>query len=218
MRQALASIFLLALTNVTVPSVWADDRADCTQTREAERSILGCTRILKTVRLSREDRATAYYRRGIGYHDKGQYDLAIADFSQAILINRRFTNAYINRGIAYRIKGLVEHALADHDQAILFDPRDASAYFNRGQTYQINGQFDNAIADYNLAIVIDPKYTNAYYNRGVSYGKKDELAKAIADYRKALQIDPSHQLARRNLMALGVTLKTPMWMARVSRH
>ena len=37
----------------------------------------------------------------VAYNDKGEYDRAISDYTNAIEINTRFAAAYYNRGLAY---------------------------------------------------------------------------------------------------------------------
>ena len=44
--------------------------------------------------------AAAYNRRGIAYGKKGEFDKAIADFTEAIRLKPDFAVAYLNRGIA----------------------------------------------------------------------------------------------------------------------
>ena len=41
-----------------------------------------------------------HYNRGCGYYAKGQYDLAISDFTKPIEMNPAYAEAYNNRGLA----------------------------------------------------------------------------------------------------------------------
>ncbi len=45
----------------------------------------------------KKDKAKAYYNRGLAYSNKSEYDLAIRDLSQAIILNPEHTKAYYNR-------------------------------------------------------------------------------------------------------------------------
>ena len=81
-------------------SAWPDDFDDCNWFPSVDKKIAACTRLIKSGRLSNEDLATAYNHRGDAYDDKGQLDLAIADFSRAIEIDPDYKRAYYNRGIA----------------------------------------------------------------------------------------------------------------------
>jgi lipoprotein NlpI len=55
----------------------------------------------------------AYYWRGITWKDKGDFDRAIADFSEAIRIDADHSNAYDHRGRVYFYKGNFAAAAAD---------------------------------------------------------------------------------------------------------
>ena len=66
---------------------------------------------------------------------KGDYDKAIADFTEAIRLNPKIAKAYNNRGLAYENKGDYDKAIADCTEAIRLDPKFAEAYHNRGAAY-----------------------------------------------------------------------------------
>ena len=48
--------------------------------------------------------AEAYFNRGLGHHDKGDLDQAIADYDQAIVLDPQYALAYYNRGNAYYLQ------------------------------------------------------------------------------------------------------------------
>jgi tetratricopeptide (TPR) repeat protein len=141
---------------------------------------------------------TAYYNRGLAYSNLGQWDKAIADYSNAIGINPKYTDAYSNRGIAYKNLGQWDKAIADYSRAIEMSPKYDKAWYNRGLAYYTLGRWDMAIADYSEAIGINPEYTEAYNNRGVAYNDLGQWDKAIADYSRAIGIDPDYKDAYSN--------------------
>jgi tetratricopeptide (TPR) repeat protein len=102
------------------------------------------------------DSASAYSNRGDAYTSKGEYDLAIADFSQAIKLNPNDAYAYNNRGFAYAKKGDYDRALADCDQALKLNPNYANAYAARGLAYKGKKQINQAIQDFEKALALDP--------------------------------------------------------------
>ena len=57
--------------------------------------------------------AGVFYNRGLAYSNKGQYDLAIQDFDQAIRLNPQDADVYDNRGHAYARNGQDERAIKD---------------------------------------------------------------------------------------------------------
>ncbi len=61
--------------------------------------------------------AKAYLDRGDDYYKKGQYDLAIADYNKAIVIDPKLALAYYGRGNAYGQKGQYDQAWEDLKKA-----------------------------------------------------------------------------------------------------
>jgi tetratricopeptide (TPR) repeat protein len=88
--------------------------------------------------------AEDYFNRGNALLEKGDYDQAIADYTQALSINPQATEAYYNRGTAWYFKGDYDRAIADYNQALRINPQNAAAHYNRGLAWQSKG-------DYNLA-------------------------------------------------------------------
>jgi tetratricopeptide (TPR) repeat protein len=74
--------------------------------------------------------AKFYNNRGIAFAEKGQYDLAISDFNQAIAIDPMYSKPYNNRGIVYRRREQYHQAISDFNKAISMNPLDAEAYNN----------------------------------------------------------------------------------------
>jgi tetratricopeptide (TPR) repeat protein len=139
--------------------------------------------------------AGAFLDRGITLASQGEYESAIADFTQAIQIDPNLAAAYNNRGNAYYNKKDYDRAIADYTQAIRLDPNDPDRYYNRGNAYNKKGDYDRAIADYTQAIRLDPNYAYAYNGRGIAYYNKRDYDRAIADYTQAIRINPNHAAA-----------------------
>jgi len=142
--------------------------------------------------------AKAYLDRGNVHLDEGNYDEAIADYSQAIRLDPNYVAAYNDRGIAYKNIGDNDNAIADYNQAIRLNPNYAAAYNNRGLAYKNIGDNDNAIADYSQAIRLNPNYAAAYNNRGHAYFNIGDNDNAIADYNQVIRLDPNYAKAYNN--------------------
>ena len=69
------------------PAANQQDVNDC-KNDDPDRSIAGCTRLLNSSNLTKRLRAQSYYNRGLAWHDKGEADRAIADFTEAIRSTR----------------------------------------------------------------------------------------------------------------------------------
>jgi lipoprotein NlpI len=73
----------------------------------------------------------AYQMRGMGWHDRGDYDNALKDYTECIRIDPRSAAYFNSRGITWHAKKEYDKAIRDYDEAIRLDPKFASAYFNR---------------------------------------------------------------------------------------
>jgi tetratricopeptide (TPR) repeat protein len=158
--------------------------------------------------------ARTYYNRGNAHSKLGEYDKAIADYTEAIRairINPDNAKAYVNRAVAmllnrgnaYTMLGEYDKAIADYTEAIRIKPDYyADAYHNRGYTYKELGEYDKAIADYSEAIRINPDYADAYHNRGIVYRLMRANDKAIADFSEVIRLRPEYHMG---YLARGVT-------------
>ena len=131
-----------------------------------------------------------YNNLGIDYGEKGEYDLAIKDFTKAIELKPDYAIAYNNRGAVYRSKGEHDLAIEDCNEAIRLKHDYAEPYSNRGAAYRNKGDYDRAIKNYDMAIRLKHDFVEAYYNRGLAYHEKREFDLAIKDYNKAIELKP----------------------------
>jgi len=150
-----ALVFALVMLLGTT-AAWADDIADCNQTKNSDLRISGCSKLIKSKQLNKKNRASAYTNRGNAYDDKGEFDRAIADYTKAIKLNPKDADFYTNRGNAYDDKGEFDRAIADFGKAIKLNPKDANAYNNRGFACEKKGDWKQAIADYRKALRLLP--------------------------------------------------------------
>ena len=138
--------------------------------------------------------------RALLWAEKGEIDLAIADYDTAIKIDPRSPIAHNNRGNLHRLKKDIDKAIADFTEAINLDPDYAGAYNNRGITWRFK-DIDKSIADYTEAIKLDPTSALAYNNRGNAYREKKDLDRAIADFSESIKLQPryTHAIVNRGM-------------------
>ena len=96
--------------------------------------------------------AVSYNRRGIAYDQKGEYDKAIHDYSQAIKLVTDYEAAYFNRGLAYDHNEEHDKAIADFSEVIKLSPEDVEGHSQRGLAYYLTGEDYTALADFTRAI------------------------------------------------------------------
>ena len=131
-----------------------------------------------------------YYQRALARGKKGDYDGAIADFTQAIALwgkdNLEAALAYAHRGAAHGMKDDYDGAIADCDKAIALwgvdSPEAAPAYTNRGFAHCIKGNHDDAIADCDKSLRLQPGNREA-----ISYRAMAQMMKAGAKSQQELE-------------------------------
>jgi tetratricopeptide (TPR) repeat protein len=129
-----------------------------------------------------------YNLRGSAYYDKGEDDIAIADFNDALRIGPPSGIIFHNRGNAWRSKGEYAKAIADYDQAIKLGPPSAFSWQNRGISKRALGDLDGALADINEAIRLDPTLPQPLTSRAVIWRARGDLDRAIADTTEAIRL------------------------------
>jgi tetratricopeptide (TPR) repeat protein len=94
-----------------------------------------------------------------------EYDIALADYNEAMRLDPGEALTYSNRAGIWLVKKEYDKALADCNEAIRLDPGFAHVYGNRGDAWRVKKEYDKALADYSEAIRLDPGYAWAYANR-----------------------------------------------------
>jgi serine/threonine protein kinase len=125
--------------------------------------------------------ADDFYKNGYLYYVKGDYDLAINEYNQAIKLNSNYGKAYFKRGLAHHKKNNFVQAIKDYDKAIELKPEYIDAYYNRGNAFCSKKNYAQAVEDFNKVLELQPKNALAYKNRSTAYDKIGEIEKAQAD-------------------------------------
>ena len=143
---------------------------------------------LKGCQLAIGELASLYNNLGIAEFDAGNYQAALINYDQAVLLKPNTAVLYFNRGNAhYRLEDY-QGAIADYNQALRLDPNFSSAYLERGAAYWMLGNFQAMIADNNRVLQIDPSSGQAYYNRGRAQSELGNIQAAIADFEQAAKL------------------------------
>ena len=148
--------------------------------------------------ISEEDRAKAFNNRGNAFTGKGEFDLAIRDYDQAIKLKPKNAKALTNRGFAYAKKGELDLAIRDYGDAINLEDDYVQARINRSAAFIDKGEFDLAIRDLDHVIKREHDNADAFNNRGNAFAKKGELDSAIRDYDHAIKLKPNYAKAFNN--------------------
>ena len=157
--------------------------------------------------------ATQHYEMADPFRQPRDFDMAIAESTKAIRIDRHNARAYTGRGDIYSLKGELDLAIADYTTAIQIDPGlrglayrkfmgpDAGdydlawAYFGRAGAYHEKGEDDLAQADLEAVISIShPSFPSdlAYKELGMVYRAKGEDDSAVHVFGAAIDMDSSN--------------------------
>ncbi|MBN1364684.1 MAG: tetratricopeptide repeat protein [Syntrophaceae bacterium] len=139
-----------------------------------------------------------YYNRGNAYIKLNQYQRAIEDFNNVILLKPDCAAAYYNKGTAYYKINQYQRAIEDFNNVIILQPDYVEAYNNRGLAYGRLANFHRAIADFNKAIRLKSDFIKAYYNRGLAFAELGHYQKAIEDFSKAINLKSDYAKAYYN--------------------
>lgn len=140
--------------------------------------------------------------RGAYYNERGEVDLALADFNVSLQVNPRQPRAFNNRSMIWFKKQDYRRSIQDVDSALFMEPKLAEAWCNRGNAYFGMQKYDTAIINYDRAIKSMPNFPSVYSNRGSAFLKKGDYKKALDDYNISVRQDPNNVDGWR-LMALA---------------
>ncbi|MGH7835405.1 MAG: tetratricopeptide repeat protein, partial [Candidatus Binatia bacterium] len=126
---------------------------------------------------------------GRSYHEKGDYNRAIDEFTRAIELEPNRAGYYNLRGVSYSARNDHDQAIADYSAAIKLEPGNAVMHCNRGVSYYRKRDYDRARADIARGIDLDP--VNAFCINGLGnvYLDNGEYDRAIAEYTRAIALD-----------------------------
>jgi len=113
-----ASLLVLAVTS-GCNAAFSQDNPNCfNPTMPPMDVIVACDQTLASDPIQ----AQAYQARGTAWYRIGDYDHAIADFTQSIAIDPQYIRAFYNRGLAWEKKGNLDSALTDFKYFTQLDP------------------------------------------------------------------------------------------------
>ena len=108
------------------------------------------------VRLNPKFGERAYYARAAMWLDLDVFDLAIADFSRAIIQSPSDRVSLSSRGLAAMLKSDLTEAIADFSTAIRLNPNDWAPLRLRGYARFFSGEFETAAEDLSEAGRLNP--------------------------------------------------------------
>jgi tetratricopeptide (TPR) repeat protein len=144
------------------------------------------------VAYNQQEQAEEYYKQGLEYNDKYDYDTAITYYKKAIDLDPKNSYWYSSLGFAYQGLKKYEDAITYHKKAIELDPKNGDKYGNLGWTYHELKRYEDAIPYYKKAIDLEPENGANYFDLGSVYYELKRYEDAITYYKKAIDVEPNH--------------------------
>jgi tetratricopeptide (TPR) repeat protein len=129
-----------------------------------------------------------YCERGEVYCLQKEYEKAIADFEQAILLNSDAPEPYLKRADVYVKTRNWEKVITDLTEVIRLDRRNVAGYIGRAMAYCERKEWAKGLVDFTEAIRLDGSDPLAYYGRAGLYFETKEWEKAIADSTQVIRL------------------------------
>lgn len=149
---------------------------ECRQEDKRSEGLLrACTEIIKSSNFKPDEKALAYVSRGEAHADAGADRQALADFTEAIRLQKGNPAAFAGRGRAKFALGNLRGSVADFSEAIRLSPVYADFYVQRGHVYRVLEQPDPAIRDFAEALRLVPGDWSAFNERGLANSEKGNL-------------------------------------------
>jgi tetratricopeptide (TPR) repeat protein len=134
--------------------------------------------------------ALMWFEAGAQAFDAAKYDVAAADFGQAVRLKPHDEGAWFGLGGAYYALGQYDKALTAEKEATRVGPENEWPWYGLGAAYERLGEYERAVNAYREAIRLGPENKWAWYGLGIAYhglGKRSEVNEI---YEKLKALDP----------------------------
>ena len=138
--------------------------------------------------------AQTYFYRGMVRYEAKQYDAALQDFDQVLLVGwEQEGGAHYGKGWTYYALGRYQEAIVAYNDAAQYEwdtyewPffTETDLRLDRGKAYRENEQFDKAVADLNQLIAERDDWAPGYFERAMTYKAMGDRQQALQDMRRA---------------------------------
>jgi tetratricopeptide (TPR) repeat protein len=185
-----AAICLLPLST----GAWTQDAELCYRTQgNMDLKISYCTKAIESGALSGTELSTTYANRGLGYAERDDRELAMADFDSAVRIKPDNGQALVARGDLFRANGQESKAQTDYSSAIAIPippGNNYRPYLDRSRAYIAKGDMTSALEDLNRAKQLNPTVREIYINRANIFYARQDFRSAVEEFSGAIRLNP----------------------------
>jgi tetratricopeptide (TPR) repeat protein len=142
---------------------------------------------------------------GIIYHDKGDYDVAVAKYNNALELDKDNAFALMEKAMSLLHLQKYEESIQCCEKVIKIhpdDPRLNSLYVTYGTVYDALGNSKKSIQIYDKGIKRFPDYYQLYYNKGVTLAGIQKFDEAILCFQESVTINPEHASSHNGIARL----------------
>jgi tetratricopeptide (TPR) repeat protein/tRNA A-37 threonylcarbamoyl transferase component Bud32 len=213
----LLGVCLLALLGMIalLAALWVNAEKWAAALKDLERQISERDDQLKNSRekVDQLTRDSEFSVRGRTALEKGRYDLAIAELTEALQMDFHSAELYQFRGMAYSGKGLHEQAIADYTHGLELAPNSGWLYARRAENNLQLRKFESALADCADALKLAGDHLHhTFFTRGCIYETQGEYEKALEDLSEAIKINYApHPSAHPYRLRGAVFAKMQQW-------
>lgn len=126
-----------------------------------------------------------YADRAESYEQIGEYDLAIADYTESLRLAPDDAATYFHRSACFFYRKDYERALQDLTRSLQIDSSEPSVFNCRAYCYMTMKQYDLGLADCQSSILLARGRPEPYYLRAECYARMGNRFKATRAYRRA---------------------------------
>jgi tetratricopeptide (TPR) repeat protein len=146
--------------------------------------------------------AQEFYDVGVSYLRQERYDLALAQFDEALAADAKFADAVNAKGVVLTHQGQYDEALALYERAAVIAPDETGYRVNISLIYYLKGDRKKADTLYQQIVSQDDAYdgllgflaevgsADEHYRIAVSYMQQEEYDRALERLDQALRADP----------------------------
>jgi len=127
---------------------------------------------------------TPWSNRADYYQDTREYDKAVKDYENAVMVAPEKNTLYNSWGKTLFDMGQTNLALEKYNTGINLPKPFGEIYINRGVAYASQGRYQLALSDINKGLELHPENSNGYRNRGLVYYELKQFEKTVADLTK----------------------------------
>ncbi|MDF2454607.1 MAG: hypothetical protein K0R51_600 [Cytophagaceae bacterium] len=132
---------------------------------------------------------------GVAFHDKGDYESALATYDKALALDKDNLLALAEKALTLSAQNKLEEAITCCQLAIAKHPDDEDlkyVYSTCADAYDGLKQIDKALAVYEEGIKKFPDFYQIHFNKGIALAGVKRYDEAILSFQKSVTLNPKH--------------------------